>query len=145
MKVVVAIDDRDSVETALNHILNRNYEPGTQIHLIHVVVPGFADVAVRGLPDVVAKEKEENQLVLDSMARTLKEKLGIVASAEIVYGEILDVIAESCNQHHADEAIVPTHARHGLNRLWFGSVAEQIVDTAPCTVVVPKIQAPSQR
>lgn len=148
MKLVVAIDGEQSANTALAHILKEKYASDTQIHLIHVIVPGFADAPVAGFPDVVAQERKEEQVVLDHMARTLKESLNIDATADVLTGETAEVIAQACKQFGADEAIVPSHARHGFSRLWFGSVADEIVDAAPCTVVVlkmPQDKAPSSR
>lgn len=139
MKIVVAIDGKKSAETALEHILNLKYDAGVEIHLVHVIVPGFADVHVEGIPDVAAEEREEEQCVLDEMARSLKGKLGASITTEILPGEIADVIASVCKQINADEVVVPSHARHGFSRLWFGSVADEIVDAAPCTVVVLKM------
>jgi nucleotide-binding universal stress UspA family protein len=70
----------------------------------------------------------------------LKEKLGVkTITAEILTGETAEVIAEACKRFGADEVIVPTHARHGFSRFWFGSVADDIVDAAPCTAVVLKM------
>ncbi len=145
MKLVVAIDGRQSAETALEHIVNAKYGAETQIHLVHVLVPGFADAPVDGIPDVVAKEKNEEEVVLDDMVRALKEKIGATATAAILSGEIAEVVAAECKQFGADEAIVPGHARHGFSRLWFGSIADEIVDAAPCTVVVLKMPHENKR
>jgi nucleotide-binding universal stress UspA family protein len=139
MKLVVAIDGEQSAKTALEHILKEKYAADTEIHLIHVIVPGFADAPVAGIPDVVGEERDEEQLVLDHMAGALKESLNINATAAVLKGETAEVIAQACKQFGADEVIVPSHARHGFSRLWFGSVADEIVDAAPCTVVVLKM------
>jgi nucleotide-binding universal stress UspA family protein len=139
MKLVVAIDGEQCAKSALAYILKEKYASDTQIHLIHVIVPSFADAPVAGIPDVVAQEREEEQTVLDDMARKLKESLNINATAGILIGETAQVIAQACKQFDADEVIVPSHARHGFSRLWFGSVADEIVDAAPCTVVVLKM------
>jgi nucleotide-binding universal stress UspA family protein len=139
MKLVVAIDGEQSAKSALAHILEERYASDTEVHLIHVIVPGFADAPVQGIPDVVAEEKKEEQAVLDEMAGKLKASLNIKATAEILTGEIADVIAQACKQYGADQCIVPSHARHGFSRLWFGSVADEIVDAAPCTVIVLKM------
>ncbi|CAN5513348.1 hypothetical protein BH10CYA1_BH10CYA1_53220 [soil metagenome] len=139
MKLVVAIDGQQSATTALEHIFNGKYSADTEIHLIHVIVPGFADVPVEGIPDVVQEERTEEQGVLDEMARALKEKLSATVTTDIMTGETATVIAEACKKIGADQVIVPSHARHGFSRLWFGSVADDIVDAAPCTVVVLKM------
>lgn len=146
MKLVVAIDGEQSAKSALEHILKEKYSSDTQIHLIHVIVPGFADSPVEGIPDVVAEEKKEEQQVLDHMARTIKESLNINATAEILTGQTTaEVIAQACKQFDADEVIIPSHARHGFSHLWFGSVADEIVDAAPCTAVVLKMPQDSAR
>ncbi len=149
MKLVVAIDGEQSAKSALEHILKEKYANDTEIHLVHVIVPGFADSPVEGIPDVVAEERKEEQEVLDHMARALKESLNIDATAEVLKGETTaDVIAKACKQCDADEVIVPSHARHGFSHLWFGSVADEIVDASPCAVLVLKMsedKAPSSR
>lgn len=139
MKLVVAIDGQVSAHSALVHMLEEKYPSSTEVHLVHVIVPGFADAPVEGIPDVVAEEKAEEQAVLSGMARSLKESLGISATSEILNGEIAETIAQVCKKNAADEVIVPSHARHGFSRLWFGSAADEIVDAAPCTVIVLKI------
>lgn len=139
MKLVVAIDGEQSAASALGHILKEKYTSDTQVHLIHVLVPGFAETHVEGIPDVVAEERTEEQGVLDRMARSLKQSLNINATTEIRTGDTADEVAQACKELDADQCIVPSHARHGFSRLWFGSVADEIVDAAPCTVVVLKM------
>lgn len=139
MKIVVAIDGEESAKSALAEITAKKYGSDTEIHLVHVIVPGFADVSTPGIPDTVAIERAEEKQVLEQLAAELKQNLNITATAEIVEGEVAQTIAHVCKQHNADEAIVPSHARHGFSRLWFGSVADEIVDAAPCTVVILKM------
>lgn len=139
MDIVVAIDGLQSAKTALEHIYSAKYGSEVRFHLVHVIVPGFADAPTPGIPDVVAEEKAEEQSVLDFMEKQLKEKLSSPVSKEMPTGEIAEVIAEACKKYSADEVIVPSHARHGFSRLWFGSVADEIVDAAPCTTIVLKM------
>jgi nucleotide-binding universal stress UspA family protein len=145
MKLVVAIDGKESADTALAHILNKKYGADTEIHLVHVLVPGFADVHVEGIPDVMANEQAEESVVLGELKNALVAKLGVTAvTVEILTGETADVMANVCKQVGADEVIIPSHARHGFSRLWFGSVADEIVDAAPCTAVVLKMPQQSK-
>ncbi len=139
MKIVVAVDGEESAHSALTEITAQKYSSETEIHLIHVMVSGFADVSTAGIPDTVAIERAEEKGVLERMAKALKEKLNINATVEIIEGEVAAVIANACKQFGADEAIVPGHVRHGFARFWFGSIADEIVDAAPCTVVVLKM------
>lgn len=139
MKLVVAIDGEQSATSALDYMVKEKYAADTEVHLIHVLVEGFADVGVEGIPDRAAEEVTEEQSVLKKMAQALKDKLSINASTEIMKGEIAEAIAQACKQYGAEAVLVPSHARHGFSRLWFGSVADEIVDAAPCTVVVLKM------
>jgi nucleotide-binding universal stress UspA family protein len=141
MKIVAAIDTEESAKSALDYIVKEKYPPDTQIHLVHVMVPGFAEAHVEGIPDVVEEEETKEKKILNEMVRSIKLLLDIDATAKIIPGETATVIAEECKTFGADEAIVPSHARHGFARLWFGSVADEIVDAAPCTVVVLKMPA----
>jgi nucleotide-binding universal stress UspA family protein len=110
-----------------------------------VIVPQFADMPVAGIPDVIAIERESEQKLLSGLAIAIEEKLGRKPSIDILYGETAELVAETCKRYNADEAIVPSHARHGFSRFWFGSVAEDIVDAAPCTVVVLKMHEAQKR
>jgi len=47
-------------------------------------------------------------------------------------------LAEFANNAATDVLVVGTHRRHGVDRLLTGSIAEAIVDTAPCDVLVVK-------
>jgi len=139
MKLIVAIEGEESARAALDYIVKENYPSDTQMHLVHVIVPGFADVSVAGIPDVAAEERKEEQTLLAEMARTVREKLGIEVSVDILSGETAAVIADACKKFDADAVITPSHVRHGFSRLWFGSVADEIVDAAPCNVIVLKM------
>lgn len=139
MKLVVAIDSKQSADVAQDYVLKQKYEAGTEIHLVHAIVPGFADMPVQGIPDVVAQERTEEQKILSAVGDVLKQKLGAVITTEIVYGEVAQVVADVCKKVNADAVLVPSHARHGFARIWHGSVADEIVDEAPCTVIVLKM------
>jgi nucleotide-binding universal stress UspA family protein len=50
-----------------------------------------------------------------------------------------DAIARVASEVGCDVIVMPTHGRTGLDHLLLGSVAERVVDRAPCAVlVVPK-------
>jgi len=139
MKVIVAIDSEQSAKAAIDFITHDKYGKESQIKLVHVMVPGFADAHYEGIPDVVAEEKNMEIILLAKTAKELQEKTGAIVSTAILSGETADTIAAACKEFGADEVIVPSHARHGFSRLWFGSVADEIVDAAPCTAIVLKM------
>ena len=105
MKVVVAIDSVQSAKTALAFLTNSKYGPGDEMYLVHVISPpGFADVVVAGIPDVVAQEQLAEQKILGEMASTIKEKLNIDATIDILTGNIAAslikaIIPPFCKSH----------------------------------------------
>lgn len=136
MKLIVAIDDRRGATTALEFIRHAQYPADTEVHLIHVLVPVFADAKVAGIPDVASQDNAAAERLLAEMKGAIEDNPGFVAHSQIIRGETAEVIAEACKRLSADEVIVPTHARRGFQRLWFGSVADEIADAAPCTAIV---------
>ena len=142
MRIVVAIDGLDSAKTALRFIRRRKYDSDLFVHLVHAVVPGFADVAAQGIPDVVRKEESASENLLQRVADELRKRHQATVTFEIATGEADNAIANACKNFGADEVILPSHLRHGFSKFWFGSVAEEIAAIAPCTALVLKMPHP---
>ena len=76
----------------------------------------------------------------------LREELGrfqpLDPNVQVEYrfqeGEPVEEILRVARESHCDLIVMGTHGRTGLNRLVMGSVAEEIVRTAPCPVVTIK-------
>jgi len=80
---------------------------------------------------------------LECRARSLAEVDGITYRDEQVHiavrsGEVLTGLMDAIYEHHADLAIVGTHGRRGLDRLLGGSIAETLVRSASCSVLVAR-------
>lgn len=56
----------------------------------------------------------------------------------MLLGEPASAIVELAERERIDMIVIGTHGRSGLMRLLMGSVAEQIVRSAPCPVVTVK-------
>src|SRR5277367_2267361 len=108
MKLVVAIDGKESAKAALDFVFKGKYDSDTEIHLVHALVPGFADISVEGIPDVTKQARIEEQALLDEMTKAIKEKLSVQVTTDIVAGEVAPVIADACKKFDADEVIVPS-------------------------------------
>ena len=64
----------------------------------------------------------------------------------IVVGVPWHSIVEHSRDEPIDLIVMSTHGRSGLKHLWMGSVAERVVQHAPCAVLVtrpPVIQKPA--
>lgn len=112
--------------------------PGAELHLVHVITAIEAAPAPLRIPGFLTRAMEG--------ARELLDRYSALASAEFSgrivthaaggdpWREVLQVAADL----HADWLIVGTHGYSGLKRLVLGSVAEQIVRKAACSVLVAR-------
>ncbi len=66
----------------------------------------------------------------------LRSPRGAPVCPSVRAGDPADEIAEAAAELDADLLVMGTHARHGVRRLVLGSVAESVLDGAPCNVLV---------
>lgn len=119
---------------------------GTRLDLLHAVdvaPPVVVGMAVPlgatwiPIPDEeVATMRETARKILDD---TLV-RLGVRGGSHVVDGRAAPAIAEKARELPAQLVVAGTRGRTGLARLTLGSVAEQIVRDAPCSVLV--VRAP---
>lgn len=107
----------------------------THISQLHVV--STAEEA--GWVDQSALIKAEEQQT--EAATSILINQGFHAKAVCGYGPVGLRIAQVSELHHADVVVVGTHARKGLNRLLFGSYAEEIAGflDIPLLIIGPRV------
>ena len=67
------------------------------------------------------------------------------ATGEVLAGQPAARIIESAAGHNADLVVMGTHGRGGVKGLLLGSVAAQVVRTAPCPALTIRDSAPARR
>jgi nucleotide-binding universal stress UspA family protein len=105
-----------------------------ELHVLHVVRD--MDELAQGLGGVVDPAQGE-----DDPSRWLGELLGesgTVRRIEAVRlgSDVPQTIVRYATKSSADLIVIASHGRTGLRHLLFGSVAEQLLRTAPCPVLV---------
>ncbi len=93
------------------------------IHVVAVDVLGDTSVPRRE----IAEGKMEN-LMNDPSYRGVYHR--------VLLGDPGSKIAEFADEVNADLVLLPSHGRSGLSRLLIGSVAERVIRTSPCPVLV---------
>ena len=68
----------------------------------------------------------------------LAEKKGLKARSILVEGQPHDQIVRYAESLNADMIIMGSKGRRGMNRILIGSVAERVIEYAPCPVLVMK-------
>jgi nucleotide-binding universal stress UspA family protein len=71
------------------------------------------------------------------------QKRGVKCKAVLATGSVYQCIANTARQMKADLIVVGTHGRTGLSHVLLGSVAERVVQTAPCPVLT--VRSPKSR
>ena len=136
-RVLAATDFSPQSDRALEHARAIAAKSGAALHLLHVL-EDTVDTAAFGTEVFVPESAEvrearvrEATIRLEQRARSAKPQ----ASTEIVAGGGARSIAAYAAQHDVDLIVMGTHGRTGIAHLVMGSVAEQVVRTAPCPVL----------
>ena len=133
--ILIATDFSEASEKALRYSLAlvRFYE--SKFCLAHVVSslgltmagPG----AIAACEEAVSREAAELE---DSLIRS-GALTGIPHKFIVRHGELWPELREIIRQESADLLVVGTQGRHGIGKLFFGSIAEQIFRQADCPVL----------
>jgi nucleotide-binding universal stress UspA family protein len=140
-RIVVGTDLDDPSIGVLRAAALEQQRTGGSVHVVHCVPPAtlvpIGDPA-GAMPVTVWPEIEEAALKrIDIVSR----EAGLRAAPEVVMNGASHGLVQAATDLAADLVIVGTHARSGLSRLALGSVAQQVVDNAPCPVLVVPLLA----
>src|SRR5271165_2101361 len=133
--ILIATDFSDASEKALRYslALARFYE--SRFCLAHVVsslgLTMAGPSAIAACEEAASREAAELE---DSLSQT-GALTGIPHKFVVRQGELWPELQEIIRQESADLLVVGTHGRHGMAKLFFGSVAEQIFRQADCPVL----------
>ncbi len=103
------------------------------VELPPAVFEGYSEFAV----NVEASEQLKDRITvfLKGEVATL-EKDGFTAEVIVRQGFPSDEIDEVANEEKVDLIVMTTHGRRGFAHFLLGSVAEKVVRTAPCSVLI---------
>jgi nucleotide-binding universal stress UspA family protein len=100
-----------------------------------IVVDGIASATSRST-EVVSKELEnKGQHYLDYLSRAARDT-GLRTDQVIRRGIPHREIAELARERHGDLIVIGQVGSHGFQRAHIGSVAERVIECAPCPVLV---------
>lgn len=133
-RILCPVDFSDSSHEALRAACDIARRFGAQVDLLHVVEP---------LPTSELMVAQPYDYELDKV----RDKLGRLPPADmgpqpvrraVKIGYPADVILAYAREIDADLIVLGTHGRTGLAHLLLGSVAERVVQRAPCPVLVTR-------
>lgn len=134
---LVGIDFSPGSDRALEFALALAGRVGASLHLLHVVqdpvlaMPWSEDRVfdVARLRDAVVSDAERR---LTAMAAARPD---FAITVEALVGAPAETIVRTAADRGADLIVVGTQGRHGVSRVFMGSVAERVVRLATCPVL----------
>ena len=133
-RIVVPVDFSETSRKAFQYAAATALEFGAEIWLLHVVQT-YPVVPEMPIAMVDAMTPATNSAVqdLEQWAKTIGP---IRTACAVRVGDPAGEIAAFAKRNHADLIVMATSGRTGLAHLVVGSVAEKVVRTAPCPVLI---------
>ena len=152
-RIVAALDGSELAEQVLPHVEALAERFGATLILLRVTpAPDAAFAAVAPVAEVPGRaaitdpvvtldaERREADRYLTGLYDRLTAK-GLRIHYQRPEGPPAELIVEHARMLDADLIALTTHGRSGLQRLVFGSVAEAVIRSAPCPVLVVRVEA----
>jgi nucleotide-binding universal stress UspA family protein len=143
MKVLVAIDDSEYSEAAVQSVIERTWPADTEFMIVTVVEPVFTEYAYPEGQVLEASKKAQEQLIFnreDLLTATIKRFRKELPQAEstcwLFEGGIAETIIREAKDWPADLIVLGSHGRSGLAKMFMGSVSEQVATRLPCSVEI---------
>ncbi len=135
-KILVATDGSDESHLAIEKGVHLAQLEDADLHLVHV---GLLSEWVH--PDTLSAQQYERleqkaQDLLDEEAAYVEDAGGTVTDAHLRMGEADSEIIELSEELDADLIVLGTRGRDALERVVLGSDSANVVQYAPCTVMV---------
>jgi nucleotide-binding universal stress UspA family protein len=139
MRVLLATDFLPKADVAVSLVKSLKLPSGSQVRVVHAVEPIttvslFAPGALLTITEATMREARKQ---IDAIAVELAAP-GITADAAICEGRAADVVIAECESFKPDLVVVGTRGRGGFSSAVLGSVSAELVDRAPCPVLVAR-------
>lgn len=137
--ILVPFDGSELAEQAITEAVTLARPHGARIILLGVMeVPtaqfeGYAEF-ISGV-DIHDKMRDHLNGLLTGHAERLRAQ-GLHTDTQVRQGIPHEEIAAACNEEKVDVIVMTTHGRSGFAHFLLGSVAEKVVRTAPCSVMI---------
>lgn len=133
-RIVAAVELGEAMKPVLDAAIDEMRRAGGKLHVLHCVAP---------MPVASAMEfpmPAPNGELLEAAKTELERAVaaqGLAASdVKVEMGPAGQTILQYARDLMADLIVVGTHGRHGPARLLLGSIAEEVLRSAPCNVMV---------
>lgn len=142
MRVLIATDLSPHAEDALVLVAGLAMPAGSAVRIVHVIepFPAINALAPAAMLALAAEGERELMAELDRRAAMFRERAVVVQTA-LVMGRPADMIVDEAQRFHADLVVVGSRGRRRVAAMLLGSVSAEVVDRAPCPVLVARGRA----
>ena len=146
-RLLVALDGSTVAERALPLVVELAQATGASVRLVRVVMPFVNSLAALAPETIFLRQAQFDEIdeqalaeardYLERIAAPLREQ-GIRVECHVRYGTTRDelLLAAEQAEYAADLIVATTHGWGGLRRWAIGSVVTELVQRAPCPVLV---------
>ena len=148
--ILVPLDGSHLAETAIPYAVAQANRDNTPLLLVRAEpIPPFVLVPEAGVVSVQEYQRETDQLHKEALAylNAKAEELtadGLTVSTLSDLGDPVQVVLKAARDHSVMMIVLATHGRTGVNRWFFGSVAEDILRHSPVPVLLVRAQYPTE-
>ena len=138
-RILVPTDFSPTSDIALTYAIDLATRLRCAVHLLHVIddsnfATAYADGVFIESASLRTRMIEE---AADQMDRCVARctQAGLVTTYDVITGRPATAIARTAADRPTDLVVMGTHGRGAIAHFMLGSVAEQVVRTAPCAVL----------
>jgi nucleotide-binding universal stress UspA family protein len=145
-RVLVCLDGSEQAEAILPVVEQMAGPLDAEFVLLRVVEPispldALASAGVVASDSLALSQADARRYLLDVERRLVKK--GLRVRTRVALGPPADEILAAAEAAGADLVAMATHARSGVGRLLFGSVAEAVLRASPVPVLMIRMTEPS--
>lgn len=137
-KILFATDFSEGSSHALPYAVDMARQYGAKLYILHVIFD-VAKTAGWYVPHVSIDEiyQDMEKSAKAEIEKTFIEEMRALQGVEhlVLKGIPHEEITRFAAENRVDLIILGTHGRRGIDRVLFGSTAEQVVRNAPCPVL----------
>ena len=137
-KILVPIDFSDCSKKALQYAVPFAKQFGatiTLMHVVHVNYVGGPELGALDFPFTEVELRKSGEKQLAELAATEVQTQTPAETIVRIGQEVVEIVG-AAKELESDLIIISTHGRTGLQHVFLGSVAENVVRLAPCPVLV---------
>lgn len=140
--LLVTLDGSPRAESVIPHAIDIAKSMGAEITLLRIVDAANSDWSERGAigkgqasTSIKSTYVDQATAYLDRIAEQLRHG-GITAHPIVKQGAPAKQIVATAKEAEADAIVMATHSRRGINRLMFGSVAEEVLHESQLPILL---------